>query len=542
MDSFLLYIIKSTCCLILFYLGYKALLSRETFFRFNRIVLLIGILVCMLLPLVEIRTVSPGPLQMPLLQLEEVIKAEIGTVVPVLQNQRTGEVVPAMIEEASISWGKILLYGYFLGMLTGVILLLSSFISLLNLLRKGKKIRMDGYTLVLLGRTVSPFNWGRYIVLSEKDYNEFRKEILTHELVHLRERHSLDLIFAEVIVFLHWFNPAAWLLKLELMEIHEYQADKGVLQSGIDATKYQLLIVKKAVSASSYTFANSFNHSKIKKRITMMLKKQSNSWARVKLVLLIPVAACTLLAFARPDVNRKLEQLVQSEGTTISSPEQSYTKDFFDKEIDAYMEKMGKSELTGEEKIDFLNTQTHRVNFWINAVGKILYANAYVTMDEIPAKLKATFAEKFKDGKPIMIHFMGDIKTDQAIMDKGMELISKAFADYRATAAGKESPGFLYYGNPKNHSNSQKGSMKIKQSAVKLELHDGTEKVKNVWIDAQDDYSQICRKLDKAGVKDILTVSVIAPSETSMGVINDIKQALRNRKGLQMNYRVNTEL
>lgn len=274
----------------------------------------------------------------------------------------------------------------------------------------------------------------------------------------------------------------------------------------------------------------------------MMLRKQSNSWARVKLVLLIPVAACTLLAFARPDVNRKLEQLVQSEGTTISSPEQSYTKDFFDKEIDDYLVEKGKGALIGHEKFDFMSTQTHRVDFFINAVGKILYANTYVTMDEIPAKLKTTFAEKFKDGKPVMIHFMGDIETDQALMDKGMELIGKAFADYRATAAGKESPGFLYYGNPKNYGDSKKVSMRAKQSAVKLILQDGTDKVKNVWVDAQDDYSQICRKLDKAGVKEILTVSVIASSETSMSVISDIKRALRNRKGLEMNYSTDTQL
>ena len=78
MVTFLLYIVKSTCCLTLFYLGYKALLSNETFFRFNRMVLLAGMLVCMLLPFVELRTESPGVLQMPLLQLEEMIQEGVG--------------------------------------------------------------------------------------------------------------------------------------------------------------------------------------------------------------------------------------------------------------------------------------------------------------------------------------------------------------------------------------------------------------------------------------------------------------------------------
>lgn len=139
--------------------------------------------------------------------------------------------------------------------------------SLLWLIRSGEKIRKGRYTLVLVGRPVAPFNWGSYIVLSLKDYCDYPNEILTHEQVHWRKHHSLDLIYTEAVVLLHWFNPAAWLLKRELQEVHEYQADTGVLKNGIDATKYQLLLVKKAVSASSYTFANSFNHSKIKNEL-----------------------------------------------------------------------------------------------------------------------------------------------------------------------------------------------------------------------------------------------------------------------------------
>ena len=107
----------------------------------------------------------------------------------------------------------------------------------------------------------------------------------------------------ETTLLLQWFNPTVWLLKRELRDIHEYQADKGVLSQGIDATKYQLLLVKKAVGSSLYTLANSFNHSKIKKRITMMLKKKSNNWARLKLALLVPVGLAALSAFAHPEAS-----------------------------------------------------------------------------------------------------------------------------------------------------------------------------------------------------------------------------------------------
>ena len=166
-------------------------------------------------------------------------------------------------------------------------------------------------------------------------------------------------------------------MKRELQEVHEYQADTGVLKNGIDTTKYQLLLVKKAVSASSYTFANSFNHSKIKKRITMMLKEKSNSWARLKLVLLVPVAACSMLAFARPDVNRELTNLMQSEDTTISPVGQPYTRDFFDKEIDRYVGQAGGGQLSGSQRLVFMEKHTRRVNFFINAKDQILYNSRF---------------------------------------------------------------------------------------------------------------------------------------------------------------------
>ena len=134
-------------------------------------------------------------------------------------------------------------------------------------------------------------------------------------MAHIKHRHSIDLIYMELVILMQWFNPAVWLLKRELKDIHEYQADISVLESGIDATKYQLLLVKKAVGASSYTLANSFNHSKIKKRITMMLKEKSNKWARLKLLLLLPLGILTVYAFARPSVNEPLSTLINYEST-----------------------------------------------------------------------------------------------------------------------------------------------------------------------------------------------------------------------------------
>lgn len=446
MATFLIYIMKSACCLVLFYLGYKILLSGETFFRFNRKVLLGGMTLCMLLPLVQLN-MEAVPVQKPLIELEAFIIREVAGVDDAAADRAA--VVPASEgTDSSFPWGIGMVSFYLLGIVGRIVCLTGSFISLHVILKRGCKIQRDGYTLVLIGRAIPPFSWGRYVVLAEKDYQVDGREILTHELVHFRNHHFLDLVYMEVLVLLQWFNPAVWLLKQELSAIHEYQADRGVLEQGINATKYQLLLVKKAVSASSYTFANSFNHSKIKKRITMMLKEKSNSRARLKLALLIPVAACTMLAFARPEMNRELESLVQSEGTTILQASKSYTREFFDKEIDGYIKKAGGGVLSGEERLAFMKSHTQVVPFFVNAKDQILYNNIHLQMSEMPEALKETLFTS-TGAKPVMIFFLCDEQTSEGAVKKAQDLVGNAFEAYRFTEAGKEAPVLFFFGEPR---------------------------------------------------------------------------------------------
>nr|WP_289620720.1 TonB family protein [Bacteroides intestinalis] len=147
------------------------------------------------------------------------------------------------------------------------------------------------------------------IVISEKDLDENGREILIHELAHIQNRHSWDLLVADICIFFQWFNPASWLLKQELQNIHEYEADETVIEKGVDAKQYQLLLIKKAVGTRLYSMANSFNHSKLKKRITMMLKEKSNPWAKLKYLYILPVAAIAVTAFARPEISETAEEI-----------------------------------------------------------------------------------------------------------------------------------------------------------------------------------------------------------------------------------------
>ncbi len=184
---------------------------------------------------------------------------------------------------------------------------------LIQLIRTSEKKRFGNYVLLVIPQQpTASFSWGKYIVISAADYSQQSEEILLHETMHLRNHHTLDLLFMQIFLLVHWFNPVVWLLKRELQEIHEFEADNGVINTGIDATEYQLLLVKKAVGTRLYSMACGFNHSKLKKRITMMLKERTNRWARLKLLFAVPVMGGALYAFAQPEV-KEVPRQIQSE-------------------------------------------------------------------------------------------------------------------------------------------------------------------------------------------------------------------------------------
>ena len=298
MGTFLVYILKSSLCLALFYLFYRLLLSKETFHRFNRISLLGVMLISCLLPLVRVTVDRATVVNTSVMLVEEdmlMYPWEMQTVVQ---------------EEAAFPWREWLVAVYFLGIL---FFLLRNFLSLgyvFYLIRHSRCQRMEnGICLVVHQEGFAPFSWMKYIVISQTDLDENGTDILTHEEAHIRNRHSWDLLLVELCIWLQWFNPAAWLLKQELQNVHEYEADEAVLRQGIDAKRYQMLLIKKAVGARLYSIANSFNHSSLKKRITMMIRKKSNPWARAKYLYVLPLAAVTVAAFARPEISEPLDEI-----------------------------------------------------------------------------------------------------------------------------------------------------------------------------------------------------------------------------------------
>ena len=310
MGTFFVYILKTSICLTGFYLFYRLLLSKETFHRFNRVALLGILLLSLLIPFCEITVPKESEVQQTLLTIEQILT--LADHVP----QTEVEVLPSSIP----LWLPVLLCIYLLGILFFLGRNLYSLSHMLRLLHGGRQEKLEkGITLIIHDKNIAPFSWMKYVVISEKDLQENGKEILIHEMAHVHNRHSIDLLISDICIIFQWFNPTSWLLKQELQNIHEYEADETVIRQGVNAKQYQLLLIKKAVGTRLYSMANSFNHSKLKKRITMMLKEKSSPWARMKYLYVLPVAAITLTAFAHPEISNELNEISTIKVNDITS-------------------------------------------------------------------------------------------------------------------------------------------------------------------------------------------------------------------------------
>lgn len=213
----------------------------------------------------------------------------------------------------------LLVWIYFGGMVA--VGLWSAFIALRirAIIRSGSRRDCGAYTLVILpGHGVAPFSWGRYVVVSREDFDSAGEMIVAHELQHLRRRHWIDLLVAQAVCIVEWFNPAAWLMRDELKAVHEFQADSGVIAGGSDPITYQRLLIKKAVGTRFQSLANSLNHSNLKKRITMMYNQKPKGARRLRPFALVPALALALAVTALPAV---AEMLSEIRSTDLTNPE-----------------------------------------------------------------------------------------------------------------------------------------------------------------------------------------------------------------------------
>ena len=288
MMDFLVYDGKVAVALLVFYLFYRFLLKKETFHRFNRVVLVGTAVLSFLLPLciitvhkpIEVAPVVPEP-------------AIVATEVP------AQELVP-LVEPAVPWWPTALVFLFWAGVAFVLARVTISVLSIVRIIRRGRLVREeDGCKIVVTERDIDPFSWMKYIVLSVKDWEAPHASILAHEKAHIGLGHSLEVLLVDILSALQWFNPAIWMLRADLQELHEYEADDAVLRAGTNIKEYQYLLIRKAVSKSGYSVANSFNHSILKNRITMMSKSKSPLSRGLRVLWMLPLVCLAIGLQAR---------------------------------------------------------------------------------------------------------------------------------------------------------------------------------------------------------------------------------------------------
>ena len=283
MTDFLEYDAKVAVLIAVFYMFYRLLLSKETFHRVNRVVLLATAVLSFVLPLCVIT-------------MHETVTIQAVPEVTI------GDVQMAVEEEpATPWWQRVLPVLYIIGLLATLGHTLLSIWKVMLLIRRSEQHpEPDGTTVCVTGNAaVAPFSWMHYIVMNCGDYEAHDAAIFAHERGHIRMRHSYDVVLVDLLTALQWFNPAMWMLRQDLRAIHEYEADGEVLSQGINARQYQYLLISKAASIGGYSIANGISHSTLKNRIHMMTNKKTRSSHLLKLLALVPILGVALALNAR---------------------------------------------------------------------------------------------------------------------------------------------------------------------------------------------------------------------------------------------------
>jgi hypothetical protein len=395
----MIYLVLSAVTLALLYGVYRLVLSRTTLHRFNRTVLLSILVLSFILPAVRIDSLSislpelaekksaaPDNITsfLPITGNDEVVEAMgVAEMTEAAIPMETGAVSSAVqtIETAArimnISLLDVLTYIYIVGLALMLLRLFIGIIRVETLCRLGGRRLGDGSKLVILDGEFQPSSWRNTILMSRNDYETDSAAIIEHEQAHIRCRHSIDVLLSQIVCALQWFNPAAWMLKRSLTEVHEYEADATVLSCGYNERQYQVSLVQAALRRQVGLVTSNFADCSTKKRIKMMKRNQSSPFACLKALLLLPIVA-VIIVFAsacKSDAGKDASKNTQDQTTVDVVKSEPY-------DTIAFLKKFGYGLNPDDLKISQLNhfvTIEADGSIWFNIAGRNNYERAYLS-------------------------------------------------------------------------------------------------------------------------------------------------------------------
>ncbi|MDR7129659.1 TonB family protein [Algoriphagus sp. 4150] len=279
MNSILIYLAEASICVAITVLFYRFVLSELTFFTLNRVILLSMLMLSFIIPMLSFKLGM----------------VSIGTAEVLLPEFLVGKEVTQ--QAVSFSWQQIVFYTYLAGVVVMTVHLILGFFTSQRLLGKSKLMHYQDYWIAVHPKFI-PASFFSYILLPDFDPNRSeQKQIVLHESVHVRLKHSWDLLLVQFAKIIFWFNPLIYQFEKSLREVHEYQADQGVT-STYSKKEYSGLLLQMITGGQGWHFMNNFNQFQTKKRIIMMSKPQSQKREMRRFLLAIPVLAALFFVFS----------------------------------------------------------------------------------------------------------------------------------------------------------------------------------------------------------------------------------------------------
>jgi len=302
MQLLFIYCLKLSISIAVVSLFYQLVLRRLTFHKWNRYFLMCYSCLCFLISFIDIS---------PLIERNSWSAAHVSTWIPVVH--RVQLVTDAEDAFSLVTVGDIVGGVLILGVVIMFARLLLQLISLRHLRRTARMIEGDGPKVYEVNDSISPFSFGASIYINSRLHTEKElQEIIPHEFVHVRQRHSIDIMWSEIICILNWYNPFAWLLKFSIRQNLEFIADSEVLQGGINKKEYQYLLLK-VMGDNQFSIGQNFNFFSLKKRIAMMNKSKSAKLNLVRFLFILPLIIVLLVAFRT--IKNKIPQTKSKEST-----------------------------------------------------------------------------------------------------------------------------------------------------------------------------------------------------------------------------------
>jgi len=451
METFFIYFIKVSVLVSVFYLSYDFLLKKETFFDKNRLFLLIGLITSVILPLITITKtiwIEPQPITFEKPFLLPDFSDEIITNTIVTEKQQT-----------EIKWVLILVGFYVLGMLFFLIKFLLSGLSLYKILRTNSVQKQNGFRFIDSKNVKTPFSFFDYIAYDSSAFSEEElKNIISHEKIHCLQKHSIDVLLAEVFAIVFWLNPFVWLYKKAIQQNLEFIADNNAIQTSEDKLTYQKTLLKITINSQDLSIANPFYQPLIKKRIMMLNKKQSRKSLLWKYLVVFPLLVFFVIQFQtkviaqekKQNTKENIHQGKKEESALLTADTIVWVKDFaksYDEwtnqstgekvvvkggsweDVKNHLESKPNNEVLGKNPLIILNgkdiSELTNLNIKTLEFDGTITSTTY-TKEEAIKK----FGQKAKDGAIILEGEIANV-TFQTIHEKELIGFLKTVKDYK---------------------------------------------------------------------------------------------------------------